>query len=321
MEPKFFQWDITDHCNLNCSHCRAGLQNREPRELSAKEIDDVIGQLTTIQFEACSIGGGEPILSPFLDVILEKLHRSIPDVTLLSNGTGFTDEKIDSIRQHDTLVQISLDGDQRVHDSIRGSGVFGRVLAAMDLLRGSGVRFSTKMTLMPLNLRVLKDVLCCSKIYGATSCHVRICIAVGNAVNMKLEKEILKSSILEAADTAREIGIDLIFEDRFLQILANGEGHDLTPGGCGAGIDSMYVAPNGDVLFCPYLPIYCGNLLAQTIQDIWCNSTEFNSLRNIRANKKGKCAICRFIGMCGGCPAQAFAFTGDIFESDPNCPL
>ena len=34
---------------------------------------------------------------------------------------------------------------------------------------------------------------------------------------------------------------------------------------------------------------------------------------------KGKCKVCEYRELCGGCRNRAFAYTGDIYESDPAC--
>jgi radical SAM protein with 4Fe4S-binding SPASM domain len=34
---------------------------------------------------------------------------------------------------------------------------------------------------------------------------------------------------------------------------------------------------------------------------------------------KGKCGVCEYRDICGGCRNRAYAYTGDIFESDPAC--
>jgi radical SAM protein with 4Fe4S-binding SPASM domain len=38
-----------------------------------------------------------------------------------------------------------------------------------------------------------------------------------------------------------------------------------------------------------------------------------------RNNLKGKCGVCEFNGICGGCRARAFIFSKDAFNQDPMC--
>jgi radical SAM protein with 4Fe4S-binding SPASM domain len=39
-----------------------------------------------------------------------------------------------------------------------------------------------------------------------------------------------------------------------------------------------------------------------------------------KSNIKGRCGVCEYREICGGCRNRAFAYTGDIYESDPACP-
>jgi radical SAM protein with 4Fe4S-binding SPASM domain len=38
-----------------------------------------------------------------------------------------------------------------------------------------------------------------------------------------------------------------------------------------------------------------------------------------RSNLKGKCGVCEYREICGGCRTRAEIYTGDIFGSDPAC--
>jgi radical SAM protein with 4Fe4S-binding SPASM domain len=41
---------------------------------------------------------------------------------------------------------------------------------------------------------------------------------------------------------------------------------------------------------------------------------------SIRRNLTGKCGICEFNSVCGGCRARAYVCSGNMFGSDPSCP-
>ncbi|MCI4407978.1 MAG: SPASM domain-containing protein [Thermofilum sp.] len=82
----------------------------------------------------------------------------------------------------------------------------------------------------------------------------------------------------------------------------------------------FYIKPNGDVWPCAFVPIKAGNLREQSALEIWRNSPVFRALRD-RRNLKGPCATCKYRDVCGGCRARTLALTGDLFASDPMCPL
>jgi radical SAM protein with 4Fe4S-binding SPASM domain len=44
----------------------------------------------------------------------------------------------------------------------------------------------------------------------------------------------------------------------------------------------------------------------------------FNQFKD-KANIKGKCGICEYKELCGGCRSAALFYTGDILGSDTRC--
>ena len=44
----------------------------------------------------------------------------------------------------------------------------------------------------------------------------------------------------------------------------------------------------------------------------------FKQIRD-KKNIKGKCGLCDFLDICGGCRSAALFYTGDILGSDPRC--
>jgi radical SAM protein with 4Fe4S-binding SPASM domain len=84
----------------------------------------------------------------------------------------------------------------------------------------------------------------------------------------------------------------------------------------------MSIAENGDAIPCSYNDAYrFGNVKTQTLQSIWesMQSSEFFANVRNKANLKGKCGVCEYRDICGGCRTTALYFTGDIFGPDPQC--
>jgi radical SAM protein with 4Fe4S-binding SPASM domain len=64
--------------------------------------------------------------------------------------------------------------------------------------------------------------------------------------------------------------------------------------------------------------VEAGNIRTQPFSQIWTDSTLFNDLRNL-SNIKGKCGVCEYKRICGGCRARAYEATGDYLEAEPYC--
>ncbi|MDH3963283.1 MAG: SPASM domain-containing protein, partial [Deltaproteobacteria bacterium] len=51
---------------------------------------------------------------------------------------------------------------------------------------------------------------------------------------------------------------------------------------------------------------------------IWRDSEVLKNLRNFEVYQ-GKCGVCEYRRVCGGCRARAFEATGDYLEEEPLC--
>ena len=69
---------------------------------------------------------------------------------------------------------------------------------------------------------------------------------------------------------------------------------------------------------CGYLDIEAGDIRRQTFAEAWFDSPVFNDIRDL-SKLKGKCGICEYQRLCGGCRARAYEGTGDYLESEPYC--
>ena len=79
-----------------------------------------------------------------------------------------------------------------------------------------------------------------------------------------------------------------------------------------------FISHVGTVQPSGFLPIAAGNVRTGNLVDIYRNAPIFRELRD-PGLLKGKCGICPFNQVCGGCRARAYAMTGDYLESDPCC--
>lgn len=144
--------NITNHCNLNCRHCfvfREGNPNEAPVSIRDEMADDVM--LDTIsrlrdrhQIRSALWMGGEPMLKPkFLRRAVQLFGRS----TITTNGTA---PLIDF--GPNVLYVISLDGPEDLNDSIRGEGVYRKVLRNIERIpEGFGSQFQVQTVVTKTN--------------------------------------------------------------------------------------------------------------------------------------------------------------------------
>jgi hypothetical protein len=60
-----------------------------------------------------------------------------------------------------------------------------------------------------------------------------------------------------------------------------------------------------------------GNVREESVAMLWENSPILREMRE--ASYKGRCGICEYSEICGGCRARALAERSDLMEEDPLC--
>lgn len=170
-----------------------------------------------------------------------------------------------------------------------------------------------------------------AKELGAKSFLARRVVCSGSGVDSeKVSPLELKEVFLSLIRKGLEIGLPVGFGDPFPHLLLSPkrmkEAHDNEGllngeiiGGCSVSIDSMYIAQDGTVLLCPYLPIHCGNVKKSPVKEIWRNSEAYQLARSIRGYLEGKCGRCELKYACGGCRANAYYESGNISGEDSGC--
>ena len=88
--------------------------------------------------------------------------------------------------------------------------------------------------------------------------------------------------------------------------------------GCLAGTGVCFISHRGEVFPCGYLPVEAGNIRTQPFRQIWEESPLFTELRNPDL-LGGKCGLCEFKKICGGCRARAYGMTMAYLDEEPFC--
>jgi len=328
---KLCQWDITGECNLNCSYCREK-RTEKLATLKLEQIFSIINQFADMEVKMVNIAGGEPLIFKDLPRVLSYLRPKVETLGLTTNATLVSNKNISIIKDFFDGVQVSLDGGSAdIHDLIRGIGMFKKTVSAIELMVKSNVNVMTRLTITHQNKHHIADYIKLASKLGLKSAYLRRIIPSGNSQKTEpLSSDELFNVFKIAHAIGKEFNIHVGSADYFSQIYfdqnekakveKNTKDH---PGkvlsGCSIGIDAFYVAQNGQVLFCPYLPVFCGDMTKEHLSSIWEKSKMFKVNRNLRLNIKGKCSKCKYLMCCGGCPAYSFLTAGEITASDAGC--
>ncbi|WP_408605678.1 putative 7-carboxy-7-deazaguanine synthase QueE [Anaerocellum danielii] len=73
-------------CNLNCSFCDTRYANENP-EYEKIELDRLLEFISSTQIKRVTLTGGEPLIQPYIYVLIEKLLLSGFEVNIETNGS------------------------------------------------------------------------------------------------------------------------------------------------------------------------------------------------------------------------------------------
>jgi heme b synthase len=285
------------------------------------------------------LSGGEPLMRPdIFDLASFAIEQGLT-VALATNGTLISDEIAQKIKAIGIdRVSISLDGAAaETHDNFRKiDGSYERALQGVAHLRAHDVPFQINTTVAKHNVDELPDLYDLAVKIGAVALHLFMLVPVGCGVEIAdeimLSPERQEEVLNWLYDISREakLQIKATCAPQYYRIIrqrAKAEG--ITPSfqthgmaavtkGCLAGTGVCFVSHKGEVFPCGYLPLEAGNIRNEAFSEIWERAEVFQKLRNPDL-LTGKCGLCEYKKVCGGCRARAFAQVGDFLDEEPYC--
>ncbi len=139
---RYLELQVTNACNLRCKHCY--IDGGPARELSVEQVRGVLEEFEEMQGLRVMITGGEPLLHSEFPAINELLSDVAVRATLFTNGLLLTDRVLKDLNVHE--IQISIDGLEHAHDSIRGRGAYKQATEALQRSLDAG--FDTSIATM-----------------------------------------------------------------------------------------------------------------------------------------------------------------------------
>lgn len=302
--PKTATIELTIRCNLNCKMCT----QKKERKLSKKEytFEDFCKVLDNLgpKVNYLSLIGGEVFVHPNIFEILEECQRRGKKIHLSTNATLLNQERINRLKKFKKTIRgigVSIDGLPETHNSIRGSQVaFNRTADALKML-SKCFNVSINTVLFKENLNELLQVIDIFKKRGVQNFSWQFEVFstfqeisnVSKLLNVPVkdihteEKEETQydfsfNKIDDLIKKVREIkDISFMIQpriyDRHPKAYFNGSLRQNVDLGC-KDVATCRVDSNGNVIFCPIIKVGLGNLLEQSLDEIW-NSDRFKELR------------------------------------------
>lgn len=326
-EPRILSWNTTNRCNLKCAHCYMDAKDwRGSDELTTDEGKRLIDGISQVSRCVLVLSGGEPLMREDIFELASFANSRGLRVVMGTNGTLITDKTArDLISAGVARVAISLDGcDALVHDSLRRvDGAFEAAVEGAAACRRAGLQFQVNATVLRENIERIPDMIRSAKQIGAAEFHLFFLVPTGRGASLRdISPSSYETMLKRLLPLEKEIGIRIkpTCAPMYMRI-AKQSGSDAVrryTRGCLAGISYCRVSPEGGVYPCPYLPIEVGNVRKESFASIWHNAPLFQELRDC-SKLQGKCGVCGFNDVCGGCRARAYALTGNPLSPDPWC--
>ncbi|MEQ8221233.1 MAG: radical SAM protein [Candidatus Eremiobacterota bacterium] len=335
-------WRITTACNNRCKHCyiydRATYGKEKKNELN---VDTFIKILDSVcEFEKkygavigrYDITGGDPLLKEGWKFFITELRKRNKEVNILGNPDTLTDENIKFLSDAGVRTfQMSLDGMEHIHDSIRGKGSFRLTVDKISKLKEYGIHSNINFTLSHMNKHEIFQVIdFVSEQTVARGMSFDIMSPVGNMEGLMISQaEVIEifTEFIEKKKKLIESGNPFILGERTpFYNLIRFEHNDYFPlsseeipviTGCRAGWAITYICSDGSVMACWRFPLIAGKMPEQSFEDVFLGSEELRKFR--RPEYYEQCGICDFYLSCRGCPAIACKFSGSPFGENPLC--
>ena len=288
------------------------------------------------------LSGGEPLLRKDLPEIIGYAKKTGLNVSLITNGY-FLDGKIfDNLVRHGVRVSISVDGTEEINDAIRGKGAYAKAISAMKKTSRAGLLdclvttlANVDSTLTNVTSQNIEHVIKLAEEHGARWVVIHGFIPF-NPTKEHLAKAPSPKQYEEIWNKVYDLRLKYkgkpevnVYCPFFARVAKQRDMpgfvywfNNFFLGKCSIAGRYMSVIENGDIIPCSFNDRYrLGNVQNKTLKQIWdeLQTSELSLKLRDRRNLKGKCSVCEYREICGGCRTRAEMYTGDLFASDPAC--
>ncbi len=342
--PRLIAWEVTRRCSLHCMHCRASAEDIPyQHELTFEECQRFLDNMLKFSPPPIMIvTGGDPMMRGDIFEIIRYGHNIGLRMVIALCGQFLTPSSMHRLKESGILkASFSLDGSSaESHDTFRQvPGSFEVVLQSMGYAREAGIPFQVNSTISKYNVSELPGILELAIQSGADAFHPFLLVPTGNArelLDLELEPEEYEKTLywIYKQSKIRNIQVKPTCAPHYYRIIRQKEketpqtssvhhhGQELSSmtKGCLGGQGFAFVSHTGKVQICGFLDVECGDVRETNFdfKPIWETSRVFLEMRDTDSYH-GKCGICEYRSVCGGCRARAYNVTGDYLDSEPFC--
>ena len=338
--PLLVIWEVTQACDLACVHCRAGaMPGRHANELSTEDGYRLLDQVREFGSPLMVFTGGDPMKRPDLfDLIRYSVKLGLRTNVSPSATPLLTPDVINEFKRLGVKrMAISLDGaTANSHDDFRRvPGTFDRALAALRHAQAIGLDTQLQTTVTRRNREELEDIAKIVGDVGGKMWSLFFLVVTGRALagdDLTAEEyeevfeKIYNIAAMAPFDVKTTEGMHyrrfVAMRERRRPVAADESQNThrvmYRTAGVSDGKGFVFVSHRGDIFPSGFLPLKAGNILTESLVDVYRDSKLFRVLRDAD-QREGKCGECDYRKLCGGSRARAYAQTGNYLAEDPRC--
>ena len=311
-----------------------------PEELNSDEARRLLDMATDFGVGALFITGGEPLLRKDIFDLIE--HASIHGLNLYlkTSGWAISDNKeiAKTLASYNCKIIISIAGLEKVDNMLRGEEAYQRSINAASACSEQGILCSLSVVNTKYVVSQIQELVNLALEIGSAGFSLASLIPQPICADEQRTKLIpLEPSPEQHERELNEIyllskklkgKISLLAYDIFYnRILKTRDPSLLLKSRCSAcnnlvENEWLEVQDDGKAYGCSPLGLMFGDIRRDSLEVILARMRDSELLEKLadRSNLKGKCGICEFKSICGGCRARAYIYHGDMFAEDPYCP-
>jgi pyrroloquinoline quinone biosynthesis protein E len=318
--------EVTHRCPLHCVYCSNPLElKHEAAELSTAEWLRVLDEAHALGAVQLHFSGGEPLVRPDLEELVERGHKLEFYSNLITSGIGLGPERARRLAERGLdSAQLSVQAAEAgASDRIGGYRAFAEKDRAAHAILDAGLPLSMNAVLHRLNLDQVEQIIDLCTAWGAERLELANTQYYGwglvNRDYLLPTREQLTAgrAVYERKKAELQGKMELIW------VLP--DYYESFPKPCMGGWGQMHltVSPDGTVLPCQAAgsikSLRFENVREHDLAWIWRESEAFNAFRGFDW-MQDPCRNCdRRFQDFGGCRCQALALTGDAARTDPVC--
>ena len=189
----------------------------------------------------------------------------------MTNGIGITNKIASNLAGKEVKVQISIDGIENTHDSIRGRNSYKDAMKGVTALLANNVHCSVNLTLMQSNINDVDDLIEELKKVGVLKLGISRYLPNSNQDNQILSAKDLKQFYNYINIKNKDNHFRINCRDPLLNLspchLGDTKNRCLT--GCSIGFFGICILSDGTIVPCSRLNIPLGNIKNDSLREVW----------------------------------------------------